>query len=85
MLGWPLAYGHVGSKCRVSPLIHREIFDAMLRLPFEYRRSQRFAVDVIKRRWPSLLRIPFNKYTARMALAEDFKARTNVFRSATRT
>jgi hypothetical protein len=67
----PSSYGHVGSKCRVLPLIHRDIFDAMLRLPFEYRAAQRLADDVIRSRWPSLLQVPFNRYTGQRAILDD--------------
>lgn len=42
-------------------LNRRDIIQAMLRLPFAYKRRAQLAEDVIRREWPELLRFPFNR------------------------
>jgi hypothetical protein len=69
----PAAYGHVGSRCTVLPLNHRRIFEAMLCLPPEYRREDGLAEDVIRARWPELLRVPFNRYVGARAIVDDVR------------
>jgi hypothetical protein len=54
----PHAYGFA-NVFSMSAFTHRRIFDAMLRLPVEYRRSQRLAEDVVRIGWPELAGIPF--------------------------
>jgi hypothetical protein len=60
--GSPQLYGHVRGLFHVWPFDHREIVDAMIRLPVEYRMRQRLASDLIRSRWPELTKYPFNRY-----------------------
>lgn len=57
-----LSQGHADAiPLRIFPFAHRDAFDAMLRLPVEYKLSKRFPIDVIRSRWPELCRDPFNR------------------------
>lgn len=58
----PQLYGHVRNLFIVWPFNHRDIADAMVRLPVEYRMRQRLASDLIRSRWRQLTRYPFNRY-----------------------
>ncbi len=53
------AYTH-DAVHRVSPFSNRTIFESMMALPFEYRRAERMADDIIGTHWPELLDLPFN-------------------------
>ena len=77
--GGPSGYGHVAGRCRLFPLMHRAVFDAMLQLPFEYRAAQRLAHDLINSRWPELLRLPFNTPTGRRGWSERLMSRYRRF------
>jgi hypothetical protein len=55
------AAGHACGAIPVVPMNHRAIVAQMLGLPPEYKRSHRLAEDVIRDRWPELLRWPFNQ------------------------
>jgi hypothetical protein len=46
---------------RLYPLVHRETFTQMLRLPNEWKVNEQFPKDVIRAQWPELLRAPFNR------------------------
>jgi hypothetical protein len=61
--GWagPTLYGNVRSRYIVLPFNAPRIFQLMLTLPYEYRRANRFAEDLIRARWPELLDLPFNE------------------------
>lgn len=50
------------------PYAHRAITDAVLRLPWEYRRAGRLPQDVIASRWPELLDVPINRPPLRIAV-----------------
>lgn len=66
MGGWNgfLMYGFPDSaKYHFFPYSDRRIFEAMLRLPPEYRRERRLANDVIASTWPELARFPYNEAT----------------------
>ncbi len=55
----------------VIPFCDREIFRRMLQLPPRYRFEQRMTLDLIRSRWPALLRLPFNREPGwRNAVAE---------------
>ena len=69
----PLLYGRIGGREAILPFNHRENLDAMLRLPVEYRTAGLLPFDLIRSRWPSLLRIPFNKYTGVRALRDNWQ------------
>ncbi|MGE0118020.1 MAG: hypothetical protein AB7S71_02115 [Dongiaceae bacterium] len=43
------------------PFIQQAIFEAMLALPHEFRRSQKLASEIIGQEWPELLQLPFNR------------------------
>jgi hypothetical protein len=57
----PQQYGHITSAFRVYPMCHRKIFELMLSLPPDYKRSEMIATDLIKNLYPELLMFPFNK------------------------
>jgi hypothetical protein len=59
----PQSYGSDAYGDTLVPLAHREIFEAMLALPEDYRRAEQLAVDVCREAWPELLELPFNRYT----------------------
>jgi asparagine synthetase B (glutamine-hydrolysing) len=59
----PHLYGAAPFSMSLIPFCHREVFDAMLRFPHEYRRHKRLARDLIAVTWPELLKLPFNDYT----------------------
>jgi hypothetical protein len=60
--GGALAYGDADNvRCRITPFINREAFDAMLRLPESYKLARRFQRDLIAHNWPELARTPFNR------------------------
>jgi hypothetical protein len=46
---------------RLYPLVHRETFAQMLRLPNEVKARNTFSTDVIRAQWPELLGAPFNR------------------------
>jgi len=60
--GGPQVYGYVRDLFIVWPFNHRDIVDAMMRLPVEYRIRQRLASDLVRSRWPELAKYPFNWY-----------------------
>lgn len=67
MGGWAgfLAYGAAeAGEYHHYPFVNRRIFEAMLRLPPEYRRQRRLADDIIAATWPELLDFPFNQASA---------------------
>jgi hypothetical protein len=45
----------------MAPLADQQLFESMLRLPWDYRFEQNLAVDLIGRLWPELLAYPFNQ------------------------
>lgn len=64
--GWagPSLYGsdrHFAGQ--IVPLADRYIIERMMALPPEYRRQQWMATEVIRRAWPALIELPFNRYT----------------------
>jgi hypothetical protein len=54
-------YGVAPFALTLTPFCHRNIFESMLRLPVEYRRSQGLAADLIRHAWPELGELPFNR------------------------
>lgn len=66
MGGWNgfLMYGFPDSaEYHFFPYGDRRIFEAMLRLPPQYRRERRLADDIIASTWPELGRFPYNEAT----------------------
>lgn len=61
--GGPQTYGQEQFVTHIYPMFHRGIFEDMISLPQEYRRTQRLHTDVIRREWPELLSLPFNRYS----------------------
>jgi hypothetical protein len=57
----PQQYGHVGSRFRLLPIVHRRIIEIAWGLPFDYRLASMVTNDVIKSHWPELLQLPFNE------------------------
>lgn len=58
----PHLYGAAPFKLNMIPFCHRDVLDAMLRLPPQYRRSERLVRDLVGLGWPDLLEFPFNDY-----------------------
>lgn len=52
-------YGSVGPK-QAYPMISRQVFARMLEVPVDYRRGNRWILDVIRAFWPELLNVPIN-------------------------
>lgn len=62
--GGPQQYGGDDrSACQLFPLAHREIFEAILSLPADYRGEERLALDICQLAWPELLDLPFNEFS----------------------
>ncbi len=55
-LAYPEAYSFT-----LYPFAHRAFLDAVLRLPWDYQRTDRLRKDVIASRWEELLEVPFNR------------------------
>ena len=65
--GWGgfLAYGQVDAgSYHHYPFLHRQVIEAMLRLPPEYRLGHQLSWDIIGSTWPELLEFPFNQASA---------------------
>jgi hypothetical protein len=78
-----LPYGEAHTVAlRLYPFVHRDALDAMLGLPDEYKLSKRFAVDLIRQRWPELLRIPFNREPMLRYLVRKARRRVWLMRRA---
>jgi hypothetical protein len=75
-----IAYGELGnSSARLSPLTSRTLVERALRLPIEYRLTNRLNADVIQTWWPELLDFPFNdELSVPSARARYFKAKQQV-------
>jgi hypothetical protein len=58
-----------------TPFNHRRIFDAMMRLPVEYRRKQRLADEVIRASWPELGILPYQTMPPWLKLADRVASR----------
>ncbi len=56
----PAQYNPHNGCYRLSPYCHREIHQAMMSLPREYRLRCRLEDDLVGRRWPEMLTVPFN-------------------------
>lgn len=57
----------------VFPLCHRRTVELMMSLPAQYRKESRFARDIISRKWPELLNLPFNKPVVTVARADRMR------------
>lgn len=66
-------YGTAPFVAQLTPFNHRDVFDAVLRLPPEYRSGQHFAEAIIRRAWPELLELPYQQLTGVRKLAERVK------------
>jgi len=61
--GWagPAMYGAYQARFVTYPYNSRRIYEKMLSMPQDYRRSERLPLDLIRLKWPELLEIPINK------------------------
>ncbi len=60
---WAFAQSYANPRVRqVSPMISRRVFEAMLSLPPEWRRSNRMMRETIAVSWPELLEAPINRW-----------------------
>jgi hypothetical protein len=59
----PMYYANTFSRFAISPFNHRRIFQAMLKLPYEYRFRGQLPKDICLNLWPELLEMPFNEFT----------------------
>jgi hypothetical protein len=59
----PMFYANTFSRFANSPFNHRRIFQAIMKLPYEYRLSQQLHKDICLNLWPELLEFPFNEFT----------------------
>lgn len=60
----PQMYGRTHTSTPLLfPFCHRQLFELMLALPYEYRFTKQLATDILKQEWPELLSLPFNKFT----------------------
>jgi hypothetical protein len=71
----PHLYGTAPLAVNLTPFSHREIFDAMLRLPVDYRRGERLAEGVIGATWPELLSVPFKRFETMADVVQRVRAR----------
>ncbi len=60
--GGPQTYGQIKYADHLYPICCREIIEAMLCLPEEYKRQSRLFSDVFRLEWPDLLDMPINEY-----------------------
>ena len=58
----PQHYGNTTSLFEFFPFNQRQIFTAMMRLPYEFRRRQELTRAICQRQWPELLNFPFNEF-----------------------
>jgi hypothetical protein len=59
----PSHYGNTTSLFEFSLFNSRPVFEAMMRLPYEYRKKQMLPQDLCNHCWPDVLQLPFNQYT----------------------
>lgn len=57
----PSVYGHNVSYPSLSPFNSRQIYNLMMSLPKDYRKSLRFVDDFINILWPELANYPYNR------------------------
>lgn len=57
----PQVYGYTGNTPTMLPFCHREIVRLMISLSPAAREQERLASEVIQRKWPELLSLPFNE------------------------
>jgi hypothetical protein len=53
----------VSTRFRLYPLCDRRIIEDMVSLPPDYREKRRLGRDLVRRFWPELLAVPFNRYS----------------------
>lgn len=58
----PQAHGFPEAPYHIAPLDHRGIFEALLSLPFEWRRESLYINALIASVWPALAQWPFNRF-----------------------
>ena len=68
----PHLYGTAPFSISLLPFNNHEIFETMLRLPPEYKQSQRLTHDIISNTWPDLLSFPYNNYTGMRGLIDQY-------------
>lgn len=57
----PQQFGYTGNAPNVMPFCHRDIVRLMLSLSVEARAQSRLSKEVILKKWPELLALPFNE------------------------
>lgn len=57
----PHMYGAAPFALNLTPLCHRDVYEAMLRLPLWYWREHRLPADVVRSQWPELGRVPYRR------------------------
>ena len=60
-------------RCVILPFSHRQIFESMLTLPFEYKKRKQLTIDICKQEWPELLDLPFNELPGLIAKLMKYK------------
>jgi hypothetical protein len=58
----PQAHGFPEAPYHIAPLNHRRIFEALMQLPPEWRRSSQYIDALIAELWPALAAWPFNRF-----------------------
>lgn len=63
MSAWAFANSYAAPTVpHFHPMICREVYDLMLRLPPEAKRNNRLILDGVEAMWPEIARIPINSY-----------------------
>lgn len=57
----PGHYGNQVSRFELAPFASRPLFRTMLGLPREYRHREQLTTEILRRVWPELLELPFNR------------------------
>ena len=71
----PQHYGNQRSRFELAPLSSRASFDAMLRLPYEFRAEGGLFREVCRTTWPELLSWPVNRYPGMKGVARGAMGR----------
>ncbi|MGO1499880.1 MAG: hypothetical protein ACTHWH_01180 [Marinobacter sp.] len=80
------AYAHVGKgdMNQVSPFNHRELVGILFSLQPDDRQLEKYITEGIRRMWPALLEVPFNRYGSIRDYSELLKAASNPGRLASK-
>ena len=69
----PHMYGAAPFRVNLTPFADRQLIEALMSLPIQFRRSKRLAEMVISRAWPELLELPFQQLCGFRGLAVQLK------------